>query len=165
VDAQHDGDAIGGAVAGGFGGLVQWCRSPEGWKKLGGWVGAGAICGFLANAAVRHFLPDLSWDLRWGIAAVAGLGSADLVVFLLKLMNRLTSEADRRVDSRLGSPTTAGVVVNGQPTPAGPGATVGVLTAAVLTVAEGGAGGSVVGHGVVPVHELGGKGAAATGGE
>lgn len=146
----HDVDAIGGAAAGGFGGLVQWLRLPDGWKKLGGWVGAGLICGFLANASLKYFFPDWSWDLRWGVAAVAGLGSADLVIFALKAMNRLTTVADQQINTRFGVAPNA---ADGRNATAAPGNVV-----AVAVVPVGGANGGLAGNGVVFDHGVGGKG-------
>lgn len=154
----HD-DGVGAAVAGALGGFVQWARSPDGWRKLLARVVSGLGCAYLANAALKYFYADVPYDLRWGLSFIAGVVSAVLIDFALRAANRLTAVADRQIDSRFGITPNA---TDGRNTTATTD-TRTVTTSSVVAV--GGTTGGVAGDGVVPHNGVGGKGAAAAGGE
>lgn len=112
-------DDLGSLVAGGFGGVVRWVRSPDGVKGVIGAVIGGSGCGYLVSAVLHWQRPEVPADVRLGLAFFAGIASGLLIEYALRRVDRVLKKGappDGPVaDAPVARPADRGVGAGGEP--------------------------------------------------
>lgn len=106
-------DDLGSIAAGTAGGVVRWCRSPDGRTGLLVALLSGGGCGYLGNALVKWNRPEIPADVRIGTAFLIGVVSAIIIDLAITLARRARDRATAMVDLKY-PPSPPGIASDGR---------------------------------------------------
>ena len=107
MDGGGHHDDIGHLIAGAFGGLVRWLRSPDGLRGMIGAVIAGSFFGYGIDRYLAWQRPDVPADFRLFAAFVVGIVSGLLTEFAMRKVDAVLKKLQDEAKSGNSAPAPA----------------------------------------------------------